>query len=66
MRSGDGNDVHLFHLTIMEPGKASYQVQVGNGLPIQSLLVVYPGSRVKVKLGAQPNEVAIDWAATAA
>ena len=66
LRSWDGNDVHLFQLTIMEPGRAPYQTQVGNGLPAHALPIVYPGSRVKVKLGAQPNDIAIDWAATAA
>jgi hypothetical protein len=66
MRSWDGNDVHLFQLTIMEPGRTPYQAQVGNGLPATALPVVYPGSRVKVKLGAQPNEVAIDWPSTVA
>ena len=63
MRSWDGSDVHLFFLTIMEPGRAPYQAQVGNALPAQALPIVYPGSRVQVKLGAQPNEIAIDWAA---
>ena len=63
MRTWDGNDVHLFQLTVMEPGRAPYQAQVGNGLPIQALPKVYPGARVQVKLGPQPNDVAIDWTA---
>ena len=63
MRTWDGNDVHLFQLTVMEPGRAPYQAQVGNGLPIHALPKVYPGARVQVKLGAQPNDVAIDWTA---
>lgn len=63
MRTWDGNDVHLFQLTVTEPGRAPYQAQVGNGLPIHALPKVYPGARVPVKLGTQPNDVAIDWTA---
>ena len=61
MRTWDGNDVHLFQLTVMEPGRTPYQAQVGNGLPAMALPKVYPGARVQVKLGAQPNDIAIDW-----
>ena len=66
MRTWEGNDVHLFQLTIMEPGRQPYQAQVGNGMPASALPFVYPGARVKVKLGAGPNDVAIDWANSSA
>jgi hypothetical protein len=48
----DGNDVHLFQLTVMEPGRTPFQAQVGNGLPATALPVVDPGTRVKEKLGS--------------
>ena len=66
LRSWDGNDVHMFVLTVMAPGQAPYQAQLGNPMPASALPYVFPGSRVPVKLGANPNDVAIDWAAAAA
>jgi hypothetical protein len=66
LRSWDGNEVHLFVLTVMVPGQAPYQTQLGNPMPAAALPYVFPGARVPVKLGANPNEVAIDWAAAAA
>jgi hypothetical protein len=65
LRTWDGHDLHLFTLTVMAPGVAPYQAQLGHPLPVTALPQVFPGSRVPVKLGAQPNEVAIDWAAAA-
>lgn len=66
LRSWDGNDIHMFVLTVMADGQAPYQAQVGNPLPASALPFVFPGARVPVKLGGNPNEVAIDWAAAAA
>jgi hypothetical protein len=66
LRSWDGNDVHAFVLTVMPPGQAPYQTQVGNPVPASALPFIFPGSRVPVKLGADPNDVVIDWDAAAA
>lgn len=57
-----GHDVHLFTLTVLPPGQAPYQVQVGNPAPPQALPLLYPGSKVPGKvLAGEPNSVAIDW-----
>jgi hypothetical protein len=66
LRSWDGNDVHMFVLTVVVPGQDPYQAQLGNPIPAAALPYVFPGSRVPVKLGANPHDVAIDWAAAAA
>ena len=66
LRSWDGNDIHMFVLTVMAPGQAPYQAQLGNPMPASALPFVFPGARVPVKLGANPNDVAIDWAAAEA
>lgn len=65
MRTWDGNDVVLFALTVMPVGGAPYQTQLGNPCPPSALPFVFPGSRVPVKLGARPEDVAIDWALAA-
>jgi hypothetical protein len=66
MRTWDGHDLHLFVLTVTAPGETPRQVQVGNPLPADALPCVYPGARLPVRLGAAPNDVAIDWAAAVA
>jgi hypothetical protein len=65
LRNWDGSDVVLFQLTVMPAGGAPYQVQVGNPCPASALPFVYPGSRVPVKLGSTPQDVAIDWSLAA-
>lgn len=65
LRSWDGNDVHVFTLTVMAPGQAPYQAQLGNPMPAAAMPLVFPGARVPVKVGANPNDIAIDWAAAA-
>ena len=66
LRSWDGNDVHLFVLTVIPAGGAPYQVQLGNPMPAGALPYVFPGARVPVKVGATPQDVAIDWSMAAA
>ena len=61
LRSSEGIDMVLFQLTVMPVGGAPYQTQVGNPCPPTALPYVFPGSRVPVKLGGAPEDVAIDW-----
>jgi hypothetical protein len=65
LRSWDGHDVHLFVLTVIPPNGAPYQTQLGNPMPASALPHVFPGSRVPVKVGANPGDVAIDWSMAA-
>lgn len=65
LRSWDGNDVHMFVLTVIPAGGTPYQVQLGNPMPMSALPHVFPGARVPVKVGATPQDVAIDWSMAA-
>ncbi len=63
-----GYDMYAFTLTIMAPGEAPYQIQVGNPVPPEGLPLVFPGSKVPGKF--LPNtireNVVIDWQAAVA
>lgn len=62
MRNPQGVDLHAFVLTILRPGVAPYQIQVGNPVPTHAVPLVYPGSRLTARVSAsEPNAVAIDW-----
>lgn len=61
-----GDDVHALTLTIATGVETPYQIQVGNAVPASALPLLYPGSKLHAKLGANPNEVVVDWAAGAA
>jgi hypothetical protein len=65
-RNPAGIDLYYFRLTIMAAGRPPYQIEVGNPAPAIALPLLYPGSKVPVKIGAGPNDVAIDWQAAAA
>jgi hypothetical protein len=56
-----GVDVYYFKLTVMPEGKDPYQIEVGNPAPPKALPFLFPGSRVPVKIGSDPNAVVIDW-----
>jgi hypothetical protein len=58
-----GLDLHAFVLTIIVPGKAPYQVQVGNPVPSDAVPLIFPGSRLPARFiaGGIPEEVVIDW-----
>jgi hypothetical protein len=67
VRNWEGHDVHLLTLTVMAPNQDPYQVQVGNPVPPSALPVLFPGSKVPVKVApGEPNSVAVDWRAAAA
>lgn len=65
MTNAEGVPIKAFLLTVMPEGRDPYQAQVGNPVPATALPLVYPGSKVPVKLGAGPEDIAIDWAAAA-
>jgi hypothetical protein len=60
----DGLDMYAFHLTVIpSDGRDPYQIQVGNPVPKSALPLLFPGSRVPVKMLVEsPNSVVIDWA----
>jgi hypothetical protein len=61
-----GVDMYAFALTVMPDGRDPYQIQVGNPTPPKALPFLYPGSKVPVKIGTDPNSVVIDWDAAEA
>ncbi len=65
-RTPAGVDVYAYTLTVMPDGKDPYQIQVGNPTPPAALPFLFPGSRVPVKIGTDPNAVVIDWDAAVA
>ena len=66
VKSPKGDDVHALTLTVATGVETPYQVQVGNGVPASALPLLYPGSKLHAKLGDEPNELVVDWAAGAA
>jgi hypothetical protein len=66
MRTPEGVEVQAFKLTVIPGSGDPYQVEVGNATPPTALPFLFPGSRVPVKLGHQPNDVVIDWQAAQA
>jgi hypothetical protein len=65
-RNPAGVDLYAFVLTVMPEGKDPYQIQVGNPTPPEALPLLFPGSKVPVKIGTEPNAVVIDWQAALA
>lgn len=63
--SADGMDVYAFTLTVIpQDGRDPYQIQVGNPVPPAGLPLLFPGSRVPVRLlPSNPNAVVINWPA---
>ena len=61
MRNQQGWEMFAFSLAVMPPGMAPYMAQVGNAAPPAAYLMLFPGSRVPVRLGATAHEVVIDW-----
>ena len=56
-----GVDLYYYALTVMPEGKDPYQIEVGNPTPPKALPFLFPGSKVPVKIGDDPNAVVIDW-----
>jgi hypothetical protein len=63
MTNADGVPVHAFVLTISPQEGMPYQIQVGNPVPPEALPLLYPGSKVPVRVAPDnPNAAVIDWA----
>ncbi len=65
-KNPEGVEIYAFALTVMPEGKDPYQIQVGNPTPPKALPFLFPGSKVPVKIGSDPNAVVIDWDQAAA
>ena len=67
-KSPSGLDMYAFMLTVMVPGQAPYQIQVGNPVLPEAVPLIYPGSKVPAKImpNTRPDEVVIDWKAALA
>jgi len=60
--SVSGLDMYAFLLTVMVPGQAPYQIQVGNPVPPEAAPLLFPGSRLPAKvMPGSPNNVVINW-----
>jgi hypothetical protein len=66
VQNAKGDPVHALTLTIATGVPTPYQIQVGNAVPATALPLVFPGSKLHAKLGDGPNDVVVDWAASAA
>ena len=49
-KSSSGLDLYAFTLTVTVPGRAPYQIQVGNPVPPEAVPLIYPGSKVPAKI----------------
>jgi hypothetical protein len=65
-RNPAGVDLYAYQLTVIPEGSQPYQIQVGNPTPPEALPFLFPGSKVPVKIGTEPNAVVIDWNAAIA
>ena len=67
MTNPEGVPIYAFQMVVTAAGGQPYVCQVGNPMPPAALPLLFPGSKVPVKIGAGgPNEVVIDWAAALA
>ena len=59
-----GLDIYAFIYNVFVDGKPSYQVNVGNPVPPAALSLMYPGSRIPVKVSPDdPSWIVADWTA---
>lgn len=65
VKNAKGDDVHALTLTIATGVETPYQIQVGNAVPASALPLLYPGSKLHAKIGEDPGDVVVDWAAGA-
>ena len=68
VKNTTGLDMYAFMLTVMIPGQAPYQIQVGNPVLPEALPLLYPGSRVPARImpNTRPDNLVIDWKAALA
>lgn len=66
MTNAAGLPLYAFELTVVPEGAAPYMCKVGNPVPTEALVHMFPGSQLPAKVMAhEPNGVVIDWAAAA-
>jgi hypothetical protein len=56
-----GYPMQTFTLTVVDGAPQPYQTQAASAVPPASLPLVFPGSKVHVKIGDQPHEVVVDF-----
>ncbi|MGN6126766.1 MAG: hypothetical protein ACTHON_09390 [Humibacter sp.] len=56
-----GYPMHAFTWTVVDGAPQPYQTQSASAVPPEALPLLYPGSKVHVKIGAQPHEVVADF-----
>jgi hypothetical protein len=61
-----GYPMYYVTWTVMQDGRQAYQAKSATAVPPKALPLVYPGSKVHVKLGATAQEVAGDFSRGAA
>jgi hypothetical protein len=62
MQNPAGLEIYAFIYNVFVDGKPSYQVNVGNPVPPAALPLMYPGSRIPVKVSPEdPSWVVADW-----
>lgn len=61
MTGPTGDEVYALTLTV--DGTPPYEVQVGNAVPAASLPLLFPGSRLPARRGAEPSSIVVDFAA---
>ncbi len=64
-KNSTGLDMYAFQLTVMVPGTAPYQIQVGNPVLPEAVPLIFPGSKLPAKFmpNTQRENVVIDWKA---
>ena len=63
-RNQAGVDLYALVLTVLQPGHAPRQIQVGNPVPADGVPLLYPGSNLPARaLPDRPEAVVIDWEA---
>jgi hypothetical protein len=64
MQNPAGLEIYAFIYNVFVDGKPSYQVNVGNPVPPAALPLMYPGSRIPLKVSPEdPSWVVADWTA---
>ncbi len=68
VKNATGLDMYAFMLSVMIPGQAPYQIQVGNPVLPEALPLLYPGSRLPAKImpNTRPDNLVLDWKAALA
>ncbi len=61
-----GYEMYFFTLTVATGAPQPYQVAAGNAVPPEALPLLFPGSKLHARVGADPNQVVVDFSRGAA